>query len=263
MDQIEVAGLWIAFQRAGQGPPLVLLHGMLSDGREWRRQFDELSNEFTVVAWDAPGCGRSSDPPETFRMAEYADCLAAFIEALRLGRPHVVGLSFGGALALELYRRHPEIPETLVLVSAYAGWAGSLPAEVGAQRLQHMLRQAELRPEQIGRWTIPGLFPESAPEDAVNDRIAIMSEFHRPGGLAVVRALAEADLRDVLPRIAARTLLLYGAEDGRALSVSEGLHSGIPGSKLVVIPGAGHQPNMEAPERFNAEVLSFLRSVPA
>ena len=59
-----------------------------------------------MVAWDAPGCGRSSDPPEAFRMPEYADCLAAFVDALGLERPHVLGLSLGGALALELYRRH-------------------------------------------------------------------------------------------------------------------------------------------------------------
>ena len=83
-----------------------------------------------MVAWDAPGCGRSSDPPETFGMPEYADCLAAFIDALGLERPHVLGLSFGAVLALELYRRHPLVPRTLVLASAYAGWAGSLPAEV-------------------------------------------------------------------------------------------------------------------------------------
>src|SRR5665647_641960 len=72
MDEIEVAGLRIAFERAGEGPPLVLLHGILGDRRVWRRQLDDLSDEFAVVAWDAPGCGRSSDPPETFRLPQYA-----------------------------------------------------------------------------------------------------------------------------------------------------------------------------------------------
>jgi hypothetical protein len=85
-------------------PPLVLLHGAVSDSREWRRQLDELSDEFTVMAWDAPGCGRSSDPPETFNLPDYADCLAAFIEEIGLVRPQVLGLSFGSGLALELYR---------------------------------------------------------------------------------------------------------------------------------------------------------------
>jgi pimeloyl-ACP methyl ester carboxylesterase len=120
-DQIEVEGLRIAYQRAGEGTPLVLLHGGPLYGREWRRQIDDLSHEFTVVAWDAPGCGRSSDPPDTFRSGDYADCLAAFIDMLGLGRPHVLGLSFGAVLGLELYRRHPMLPQTLVLASAYAG----------------------------------------------------------------------------------------------------------------------------------------------
>jgi alpha/beta hydrolase family protein len=80
-NHIEVEGLRIAFERVGEGLPLVLLHGALSDSRNWRRQLDELSNEFTVVAWDAPGFGRSSDPPETFGLPDYADCLAAFVDA--------------------------------------------------------------------------------------------------------------------------------------------------------------------------------------
>src|SRR5437899_7194248 len=61
------SGLRIAYERAGNGPPLVLLHGFVGDGREWRRQVDGLSDQFTVVAWDAPGAGASSDPPESFR----------------------------------------------------------------------------------------------------------------------------------------------------------------------------------------------------
>ena len=73
MEMIEVDGLRIAYERAGAGPPLVLLHGYVGDGRStWRRQIEELGDEFTVVAWDAPGVGRSADPPESFGMAGYA-----------------------------------------------------------------------------------------------------------------------------------------------------------------------------------------------
>ncbi len=80
MERVEVEGLSIAFERSGAGPPVVLLHGGLSDSREWRRQIDGLCDDFMVVAWDALGSGRSSDPPESFRMADYADCLASFVE---------------------------------------------------------------------------------------------------------------------------------------------------------------------------------------
>lgn len=89
---MEVDGLHIAYERLGSGPAVVLLHGYLGDGpATWRSQLDGLSDEFTVVAWDGPGMGRSSDPPESFRLPDYADCLAGFMEALDLRRAHVVG----------------------------------------------------------------------------------------------------------------------------------------------------------------------------
>ena len=158
---VEVGGLRVAYRRAGQGPPLVLLHGGLGDSREWRRQLEGLADEFTVLAWDAPGCGGSSDPPQEWRLPDYADCLAGFIGALDLDRPHVGGLSWGGGLALELYRRHPDLPRSLVLASAYAGWAGSLPPEVVAERLERALGEAELPPEQWVPGYLPGLFADS------------------------------------------------------------------------------------------------------
>jgi pimeloyl-ACP methyl ester carboxylesterase len=262
MDQIEVAGLRIAFERTGNGPPIVLLHGILQDSQAWRRQLDGLSDEFTVVAWDAPGCGRSSDPPETFRLPEYADCLAAFVAALGLGRPHVLGLSWGGGLALELYRQHPTVPATLLLTGAYAGWAGSLPAEVVSQRLRQALREADLPPDRFIPGWIPGLLTDAAPKAMVDEVMAVMSRFHPSGYRVMAQAFAEADLRDVLPRVDVPTLLLYGEADRRSpLAVAKDLHATIPASTLVVLPGVGHLCSVEAAEPFNSAVRRFLRSV--
>jgi pimeloyl-ACP methyl ester carboxylesterase len=261
MNEIEVGGLRIAYERVGEGPPIILLHGFVGDSREWRRQLDGLSDGFTVVAWDAPGAGRSSDPPESFRMPDYADCLAGFIGALGLERPHVLGLSFGGALALELFGRHPTIPATLVLAGAYAGWVGSLTSPVALERLRLSLRSADLPPDEFARAVIPTLFPASASADVVDEFTRIVSEFHPAGFRAMARSLGEADLRDVLPRIDVPTLLLYGDEDVRApLNVAEDLHAAILSSKLVVLPGVGHMSNVEAGDRFNEEVMTFLRS---
>lgn len=263
MDQINIEGLRIAYEREGEGPPLVLLHGAFGfDSRAWRRQLDALSDEFTVVAWDMPGCGHSSDPPEAFCASDYADCLAVFINALGLGRPHLLGLSFGSVLALEFYRRHPTLPRTLILASAYAGWAGSLPAEAVEQRLQHVLQALDLSPEQWAREWSPTMFTASAPTELVDEIVAFLYEFHPAGQRALFHAFAREDLRDVLPRIKVPTLLLYGDQDVRSpLSVAEDLHAQIPTSRLVVMPGVGHLSNIEAPERFNTEVRSFLREV--
>ncbi len=261
MTPIDVRGLSIAYDKAGHGPLLVLLHGFFCDRSTWRRQLDSLSDEFTVVAWDAPGCGQSSDPPETFRMADYADCLAAFIDRLGLGRPHVLGLSFGGALALELYQRYRALPLSLVLASAYAGWAGSLPPGVVEQRLRSTIAQTYRPPEEwVAQW-IPGLITDSAPPEIVQEVSDMVSAFHPVGARAMTRAIAESDLRDVLPRVSVPTLLLYGDRDERSpLNVGEEIHARIPSSKLAVIAGAGHACNVEAADRFNAEVRSFLKS---
>ena len=88
----------------------------------------------------------------------------------------------------------------------------------------------------------------------------MMSEFHPVGYRSWAHAIAEADLRDVLPRVDVPTLLLYGDADRRSpLSVAEDIHARIPASSLVVIPGVGHLANLEATESFNAAVRSFLR----
>jgi pimeloyl-ACP methyl ester carboxylesterase len=261
MDHVQIDGLRIAYQREGAGPPLVLLHGGPTDHREWRHQIEGLSDEFTVVAWDAPGCGQSSDPPETFRAPEYADCVAAFVDALDLERPHVAGLSFGSVLALELYRRHPLVPRTLVLASAYAGWAGSLPPDAVEPRVQEWLRKAELPPDQFALEWLPGLLSESASPDLVDEVAVMLSDFHPVGQRVMPRAFGAVDLSDVLPGIEVPTLLLYGDSDVRSpVSVGEDLQKKIPNSRLAVIVGAAHLCDIEAGEQFNARVRAFLRS---
>jgi pimeloyl-ACP methyl ester carboxylesterase len=260
MEMVDVDGIRVAYERVGEGPPLVLLHGYVGDGpTTWRRQLEELSDEFTVVAWDAPGAGQSSDPPEDFGMAGYADCLAGFVEALGLRGPHVAGLSFGGALALELYRRHPTVPATLVLASAYAGWAGSLPADVTEQRLQQALLLSDLSSEEFVGALLPSMFSEATPAEYVDAFGAAMRAFHPVGFRAMARASAE-DLRDALPLITVPTLLVYGDNDVRApLTVAENIHAEIAGSTLIVLPGTGHACNIEAADEFNRTVRTFLR----
>jgi len=259
MDYVEVEGLRIAYERAGSGPVLVLVHGFVGDGRStWSRQLEDLSNDFTVIAWDAPGTGSSSEPPEWFRSPDFADCLAEFVSALHLIRPRVVGLSFGGILALELFGRHPHVPGSLVLASAYAGWAGSLKPDVVQERLRFCLRAADLPPREFVNAMLPSMFFDPAAE-GVSEFAARLHEFNPAGFRIMAHASAEADLRDVLGRIDVPTLLLYGDRDVRAPSaVREGLRDGIPGSRLVVLPGVGHVSCIEAPQQFNHAVRDFL-----
>ncbi|MGY1763911.1 alpha/beta fold hydrolase [Geodermatophilus sp. SYSU D00779] len=262
MDAIEVRGLRIAYERAGHGPPLVLVHGIVGDGRgTWGAQLDTLSDEFTVVAWDGPGAGRSEDPPEQFRLPEFADCLAGFVAALGLRRPHIAGISFGGAVALELYRRHPAIPRTLVLAGAYAGWSGSLAPDVVTERLRSCLDAAALPPDEFLATMLPSMFSPSADPERVAGFAATVREFHPAGFRAMALASAASDLRPMLGHVSIPTLVLTGDLDVRApLGTAEALHAAIPGSELAVLEGVGHVSPVEAAERFTSGVRAFLHA---
>jgi pimeloyl-ACP methyl ester carboxylesterase len=265
MKDVHVSDLRIAYRQEGNGPPIVLLHGGMEDSRSWMRQLDGLSDEFTVLAWDAPGCGQTTDVPESWRLPEFADALAAWLHALNVKRPHLLGLSWGSSVALELYRRHSAIPASLILASAYAGWAGSLPPEEVAARHASVLAAADLpREDLLKGW--PGVLSVAASPALVEEVVSIAADnsgrVHPGGYRAMAHSMAEADLRDVLPSIRVPVLLLYGELDERSpLHVAEDLRAQIPGAELVVIPGVGHLANAEAPSEFNAHVRRFIRSL--
>ena len=262
MDQVMVDDHRIGYRERGEGSPLVLLHGWPLDSREWCRQLDELSDEFRVVAWDAPGAGGSSDPPETARLLDWAEWLAEFIEILDLAPAHVGGLSFGGGLALELFHWHPEVVRSLILMSAYAGWGGSLPPDEVEARLELTRRNTELPSERWAPALIETLLPKGSDVQLADELATMIADFHPAATRTSLRAFAEADLSDMLADVDVPTLLLYGELDVRApREVWEPIHEGIPHSRLVVIPEVGHMVDMQAAERCNAEIRVFLRTV--
>ena len=258
MEVVRANGLEIAYERVGEGPPpLVLVHGAAVDSRMWQPQLAALADEFTVVAWDEPGAGRSSDVPADFTLADYADCLAALIETLDLGPAHVAGLSWGGTLAQELYRHHPELVSTLLLVDTYAGWKGSLPEEEVRARVEGV-RQMLSAADHLFDPTLPGLFAGAPPARFVPLMEAMAADVRPESKRTALLVMADTDQRDLLPRIAVPTLLIWGELDARSpLSVARQFEDAVPDATLVVIPGAGHVSNLEEPELFNAAVREF------
>jgi len=262
MFRAEVNGLSVAYERTGDGPALVLLHGFTHDSRVWRPQLDSLSDQFTVIAWDAPGAGRSDDPPETFDIGDWAVCLAGFLDAVGAQGAHILGLSWGGLLAQEFYRRHASRVRSLILADTYAGWKGSLPEPIPEERLAACLRDASLPPNEFVPRYLPGMFGDSPPQEARDELARIMSDFHPVGFRMMATALAHADTRDLLPKIHVPTLLVWGDADVRSpMTVAHQMRDAIPDARIAVIPGAGHVSNFEEPARFNAEVRAFCLTV--
>jgi pimeloyl-ACP methyl ester carboxylesterase len=251
-------GQSIAYREAGDGEALVLLHGFLSDSRCWSHQLAGLADRFRVVAWDAPGAGSSSDPPESFKTADYAYCLASFFDAVAIPSAHVIGLSWGGILAQEFYRFFPKRARSLVLAGTYAGWKGSLAEPVWSERLESCLRDSRGPADELVAKLLPGMFSEGVGERVRRELATIMSDFHPVGLRLMAKSSAEVDTRELLSNIRVPTLLLWGADDRRSpMNIADQFHSGIGDAELVIIPEAGHVSNMEQPEAFNAHVRRF------
>jgi pimeloyl-ACP methyl ester carboxylesterase len=261
LTRTEVNGHSVAYRYAGGGPPLVLLHGFLCDSRCWRRQLKDLSDRFRVVAWDAPGAGSSSDPPDPFTITDWAQCLAQFLEVVGIEGAHVVGLSWGGVLAQEFYRLYPARVLGLILCDTYAGWKGSLPESVCEKRLERCFLECSLPPEEFVALWVPEFFTEGASPALRKEMSEVVSDFHPLGFGLMAKSLADTDTTDLLPNIGVPTLVVWGDEDRRSpMTIAEQFRDSIPNAELAVIANAGHVSNMEQPEEFNEQVRRFCQS---
>lgn len=259
--RIEVEGRSVAYRDVGLGVPLVLLHGFLCYSRCWRQQLDDLSNQFRVIAWDAPGAGLSSNPPDLFTISDWSNCLATFLRLLGMERLYLLGISWGGLLALEFYRLYPARVMKLVLADTYPGWKGFMPESACQQRLMRCERDSLLPPEELANQWVPEMFTKNASHGLRKEMSEIISDFKPLGFRLMAKSLADNDRRDLLPKIQSPTLILWGDQDQRVpLSIGEMLQTTIPNSELVILTNAGHLSNMEQPEDFNAQVRRFCLS---
>ena len=190
-----------------------------------------------MVAWGAPGRTTPIASPGSS-------------EGSNWGCP-VVGLSFGAALALELYRRHPAIPQSLVLASAYAGWGGSLPSEVAEQRREQALRDSERPPaEWVPEWAPGALAPRRRLRCAMSSSQPCPS-FIRWGIARRPSPSPTPTCETSCPKSPYRRSSSMERRISAHRSLSPRSSSEIDHSRLELLPGVGHLPNLEEPERFN------------
>jgi len=234
-------GLPVVKEDVGTGPPLILLHGLAGSARWWSRNVPALSQSFRVITIDLPGFGAS---PRGQRLAleGIVDQLAGTMDDLGIERASVIGHSMGGLIAGGLAAERPDRVERLILVNAaFLSLArGSVRSVTG--------------PATTLRWTAPSLLP------------VLVADGLRSGPVRLTDAslqLLRADWREKLPRIEAPTLVIWGEHDRICpLAIGEQIVAAVPGSRLVVVEGAAHNPMWERSDRFDREVLDFLAHRP-
>lgn len=257
----------IALDVMGEGPLLVLLHGIGSNKLSWHEQLPAFAGDFTVAAWDARGYGQSDDYEEELNFSDFSRDLARVLDHFGAAKAHVCGLSMGGRVAQDFYALYPERVATLVLCDTFAGDDGGDTRSGRSQTIEEFVESrirpfldgadpAELAQKRGGR-----LMGPNAPEKARQRAIEASSQLHVESYIKTVRASATFSRVDNLKNIDVPTLLVFGDVDPLTPPhVGEYMRERIKGSDLKIIEDAGHMSNQERPEAFNEAVLSFLRT---
>jgi pimeloyl-ACP methyl ester carboxylesterase len=245
----------------GTGPSVLCLHGIGSSSAAFAPQIDALAGELRLLAWDAPGYAASADPEAPLDLDGYADAAAAVIHDRAAGPAHVVGVSWGGVIAVRLALRHPDLVRSLVLADSSRG-SGQSPEQAAAMR--DRIRQLDQDGiDAFSRARGPRLVTDQAPAELVERVVATMRDGVRlPGYASAAESMAATDLTAELDAVDVPTLVLCGDGDTvTGIPESQALAGGIPDAVFVTLRGAGHLANQESPEAFNAWLSAFVQII--
>jgi len=271
---VSIHGHDMAYQMEGTGPVLLLLHSIAGSSRTWRDVIPLLADRFTVIAPDFMGHGLSEKPVGDYSLGAFASGVRDLLDVLDIERASVVGQSFGGGVAMQLAYQHPELCERLVLVDSgglgrEVNWMLRFMSLPGSEYLMpfifpgfvrdwgnSLLRSISDRGIRLGRhaemWSAYSSLAETENRQAFTRTIRSVID---PGG-QTVSAMDRMYLAALIP-----TLIIWGDRDEIIpMSHAQAAHDAIPGSRLVIIEGVGHFPQVEAPNKFVAALVDFVNS---
>lgn len=250
-------GTRIHYSEAGEGEPLVLLHGLGSSGRDWEYQVPAFAAHYRVIVPDLRGSGRSDKPRGPYRIADFAENTWALLDALGLDRVRVLGLSMGGATAFEMAARQPQRVARLVVVNCPPSFRVRSPKQlfevvmrITIVRLMGMQRMASIVADR--------LFPEPDQADVRDEFARRYAANDKRHYLWSLRSLPGWSVVDRLERIDCPALMVAAENDYTSVATKQVAVDHMPRARLAVIPGSRHATPIDAADAFNRVVLEFL-----
>jgi pimeloyl-ACP methyl ester carboxylesterase len=260
-----INGVKLAWEEAGAGLPVLLLHAYPLSNSMWATQRSALAKKFRVITPDFRGFGGSALGAEDSSMELFADDVHALLTELKLGRVVLAGLSMGGYVAFAFYRKYASAVRALILADTRA------QADSEESR-QGRLETAALAEREGTAPVVDRLLPKLLGESTQREKPEVVAQVRAmmlaasPAGMAnAMRAMAaRTDSVELLARIQCPTLVLVGEEDKLSSpSEAEKMAGSIPQARFQTIPGAGHLSSLEQPARFNMLLEDFLSRLPA
>jgi 3-oxoadipate enol-lactonase len=260
---IKANGIQMNYELSGKkdGPFVILSHSLGSSLAMWNPQMKALEPHLQVLRYDIRGHGKSEAPPGAYTLELLGEDAVALLDVLEIEKVHWVGLSMGGMIGQSVALNYPKRLKSLALCdtgAAIAPEAQPLWQErIDAVREKGVESQLEPTME---RWFTPSFLKLNPYMLGV-----IRKEFlatPAQGYLGCIYAIRKLNYLDRLSTIEIPTLIMVGEDDpGTPVAASEAMHQRIPDSKLVIIKSACHLSNVEQPEVFNTNLITFLKSL--
>lgn len=245
---IEINDLKIAYQVKGTGTPVVLLHGWGGEANSFKPVFDWLSRSYQVYALDLPGFGLSEMPSTAWDASDYAQFLSTFFYKLNIDKAHLIGHSYGGRISIVMAAEEPEKVDKLILVDS----AGIIPSRTA----KYYIRVSVAK---IGRLMRCCGTLGNRLADSIAQRVG-SKDYQEAGPMrATLVKSVNQNLRPLLPKIQASTLLIWGENDtDTPISFGKIMEKEIPDAGLVILKDAGHFSYLDRLPQFCEIVANFL-----
>jgi len=264
VPEFKGRGFKIHYVEQGDGPAIVFLHGLVFDHTMYEAQFEDLPDNYRCISLDLRGHGRSECPDGPWTMQDCADDVIAFIEGVGAAPCHLVGMSWGGMIAVRIGVQRPDLVRSLVLIDTSAGAERPDWAEVENTFIS--LLETQGMSDDVIASSVPIMFGERyAAEHA--DGVAVyydrLKTMDVNGALEALRAIVGRDsVLERLGEIRVPALVIHGEKDAAIpMSEAEAIASGITGAEFVRIPDAGHSTPLEAPDAVNVALAEFFGRV--
>lgn len=259
----KVNGTRLYYEIAGTGHPLVLIHGFGGNLRMWNDQFTQFAQHYKVIRYDARGFGKSATPVvgESYR---HEEDLRALLEHLDICIASLIGQSMGGGIAIDFAIAYPESTHSLVLYDSILG------GHRRSKDYNDLMTEIFSKGREKGPEAVLEILLSSALLEAASEKPAVISRFKQVMSTYSGWHLVNTDPQRTLPipairqldKITVPTLIIIGERDMPHFhNIADILEQGIHNSNRVTLEGVGHISNLEDPESFNREVLSFLQSL--
>ncbi len=270
MPHITVDGLDFWAEVEGSGPPVVLLHGFTGSRTTWFDLVAAAKKDFTTIAIDHIGHGRTASPAEVdrYQMDRAADDLVAVVRQLGHERAAWVGYSLGGRTALQVTCRHPEAVAALVTEGASVGLETDAErvARIAADEALARLAERDLE-AFVDHWGSISLWDSQKETLSGPQRAALKQQRMAQRAIGLANSLrgmgtgSQTWLGNQLAQIDVPVLLTAGRLDTKYVQIAEEMAAAIPDARVRIIEGGGHAAHLEQPQAFNSVVLEFLREV--